>query len=259
MNLTTDVEYKADSERGYLDVMTPDGDGPFPVVACIHGGGWAGGEKEGMTDYAEILVDLGIACIQPNYRLTGTDCHPAQQDDVSAALDWMVAHAGEYGFDTTRVGLTGVSAGGHLTALVGVKATARTDTGYTVRCMYPVCPAVDMVPFVRDNPDINDAVTALVGGPLAENADAANDVSVTPHVHAGAPPCVATHGEADGLVPCNQSVMLVDALRAVGVEAEAILVPGVDHAAFMPDTGPAEPLGGIAPFREFFTKHLLTR
>ena len=257
MTLHTDVLYSPGNERGYLDITVPDGDGPFPFVVGIHGGAWQGGEKEGMYPYAEILAEMGIAAVLPNYRLTGTDPHPAQQDDVLCALDWAAEHAAEYSLDPARVGVTGVSAGGHLTALVGLKATQATDAPYTIRCMLPVCGPTDMAHFLADSPAIRPVLEALVGGPMEENAQATADVSPITHVHPGAPPCLATHGDIDSVVPHNQSAFLVDALRAVGVEAQLILVPGVDHAAYMPDTDPPEPLGGAEAFRGFFRRHLL--
>ena len=256
MTLTTDLQYMAGNERGYLDIMRPDGPGPFPVLVCIHGGGWANGEKEGMYPYGEWAVEMGIAAVLPNYRLTGMAPHPAQQDDVLAALDWVAAHAADYSLDASRVAVTGVSAGGHLTAQVGVLATKR-KVDYTIRCIYPVCPPTDMPRFLTDNPDIRPVLEALVGGTAEDKGEAMMDVSPVFHVHPKAPPCVAAHGGADKLVPCNQSEVFVAALRKAGVPAEAIIVPGVDHAAFMPDLEPLEPLGGMKPFREFLSKHLL--
>jgi len=259
MTLHTDVPFLPDYEPGLLDMMIPDGPGPHPVVICIFGGGWVGGRKEDMYHFAEWLVEIGIAVVLPNYRLTGVAPHPAQQDDCLAAMDWTAVHAADYGLDPRRMGITGVSAGGHLTALVGLKASRRTDAPYTIRCMLPVCAPTDMRRFVQDNPAIRPTIEALVGGPLEEKDAALCDVSPITHVHRNAPACLMTHGAADSLVPCSQSVILVDALRALGVEADAILVPGVDHVACMPGLDPPEPLGGLKAYQGFFRRHLLER
>ena len=146
MIFDTDLRF-GDWERGLLDVMTPDGEGPFPVVVCVHGGGWRFGVKDDMHPYAEWLLPLGIASVLPNYRLSDEAIHPAQQDDVIAALNWIANNANEYHFDVDRTGLTGVSAGGHLSAQVGCLAKERAPR-VRVRCMYPVCPA-DGFPPVR--------------------------------------------------------------------------------------------------------------
>jgi len=257
MTLQTDLVYRPGSERGVLDVMVPDGKGPFPAVVCIHGGAWMGGNKDMLYRYGEILEGMGIASVFPLYRLTGTHPHPAQEEDIFAVLGWMAYHAREHGFDARRFALTGASAGGHLAALVGLKATRIKDLPYVVRCILPVCAPTDVMTFVRDNPGVRDVLQALVGGVLEEKADAARDVSPVSHVHPNAPPCLATHGGSDGVVPHTQALQLVEALRAVGAEAEAIIVPGVGHAAFTPDVEPLEPLGGAEAFRAFFRRHLL--
>ena len=256
MTLITDLEYHPGNERGFLDLMIPDGDGPFPVLVCIHGGGWQDGNKEGMGIFGEWAVEMGMAAMLPNYRLTQMASHPAQQDDVLAALAWTAEHAEEYRLDMSRVGITGVSAGGHLTAQVGMLAT-KTDVPYTVKCIYPVCPPTDMRRFCADNPGINETIEALIGGPLEEMTEALEDVSPISHVHKNAPPCIAAHGGADGLIPCTQSEIFVEALQNVGVDARVIIVPGVDHAAVMPDIEPLEPLGGMKAFREFLMRYLL--
>jgi len=260
MTLQTDIRYRDEGDRALLDVMVPDGAGPFPVVLCIHGGGWVGGDKEMLYPCGEILLEMGIASVYPLYRVTGTHPHPAQERDIFAVLGWIAEHAAEYRFEARRVGLTGASAGGHLTALVGVKATRRKGLPYTVRCILPVCAPTDMVSFAeyaRANPDLLSVIEALVGGPIDRNAANARDASPLRHVHPNAPPCLCAHGASDGVVPPSQSLAFVEALKRANVEAEAIIVPGVNHAAFMPDTDPPEPLGGRAAFEAFFRKHLL--
>ena len=260
MDVQTNLAYRPDSERGLLDVMIPDGDGPFPVVVCIHGGGWVGGNRDMLYPYGEILEKMGIASVYPLYRVTGTHPHPAQEEDIFAALGWIAYHAREHRFDIARIGLTGASAGGHLAALVGLKATRTSSLPYTVRCILPVCAPTDMISFAsyaHDKPDLLNVIEALVGGGIVENEERAKDASPISHVHAKAPPCLCAHGDADGVVPHAQSLELVKALRQIGISADAAIVPGVGHAAFMPDTDPPEPLGGGEPFRAFFRKHLL--
>jgi acetyl esterase/lipase len=175
-----------------------------------------------------------------------------------AALAWMAKHASEYRFDCDRFGITGASAGGHLTALIDLKATKQANLPYTMRCMAPVCPPTDFTTFVRDSPPIRPTIEALVGGVLEDHAAQVRDVSPLHHVHKSAPPCLVTHGGADTVVPSTQATMFVDALKAVGVEADVLIVPGVDHAAFTPGIEPLEPLGGLDAFRAFYTKHLLS-
>ena len=258
MNVAVNLAYRAGGERGLLDLFMPEGEGPFPVVVCIHGGGWREGDKTGMHSYAPFLPKIGIAAVCPNYRLTATDPHPAQQDDIFAVLDWITANARARRLDAQRIGLTGVSAGGHLTMLVGVKAARRAKGAYTVRCMLPVCGVSDVALWLKQKPQYLEHVQAFLGGPPAERGAVERDASPIVHVHGDAPVCLAIHGEADAVVPVIQSPMLVGALRKAGATAESLTLPGLGHIASMPDTNPPEPLGGAKVFQAFFRKHLLT-
>jgi acetyl esterase/lipase len=257
VKIIRNLRYRAGSDRGLLDLFTPEGDGPFPAVVCLHGGGWSGGDKQDIHGYAPFLTEIGIAAICANYRLTTTDPHPAQQEDVFAVLDWTAANASAQRLDPQRIGLTGASAGGHLTMLVGVKAGRRPKSAYTVRCMLPICGVSDVALWLKQKPQFLEHVQAFLGGPPAERGAVERDASPIVHVHRGAPPCLAIHGEADDVVPVNQSSLLVEALRKAGAEAEALILPDLGHLGTMPRTSPPEPLGGAKVFQEFFRKHLL--
>jgi dipeptidyl aminopeptidase/acylaminoacyl peptidase len=172
-------------------------------------------------------------------------------------LDWIAAHAGEYAFDPRRVGLTGASAGGHLTALAGVKAASRAPAPWTVRCMAPICCVSDIALWFRDRPQYLPNVKGILGGLPEEEPDVERSASPIAHVHAGAPPCLAIHGDIDDVCPINQSVLFVEALRAVGAQAELFVVPGVGHSSLMPNVTPPEPLGGKRRFIGFFREHLI--
>ena len=69
----------------------------------------------------------------------------------------------------------------------------------------------------------------LLGGPIGEHRQLAATASPVTHVHAGAPPFLLQHGEADTWVPCDQSVRFAERLRSAGVTVELEVVPGADH------------------------------
>ncbi len=270
-----DIAYRPGSERGVLDLYLPDGAGPFPVVVVIHGGGWRQGEKERMREFGDVLSAAGIAAIAPNHRLTTTDPHPAQQDDIFAVLEWIAANAAEYRLDPSRVGLTGISAGGHLTALVGLKATRSRarDTGCVVRCMMPFAGVHDLGASPEGQADrwhvVEPMIEALVRGPAEGSDRRLASASPLEQVHPNAPACLAVHGENDRLVGPVHSERLVAALRnasssqselatsASADEAEVLVVPGAGHGGYHPNTDPRQPLGGSELFVSFFTKHLM--
>jgi acetyl esterase/lipase len=259
MKFHRDSIYGSEHERQKLDVMLPEGDGPFPVVVAIHGGGWREGSKDGdMPKYGKLFVQFGLAVVIPNYRLSGTHPHPAQERDIFSVLDWIAKNGASYKLDPRRVGLTGVSAGAHLAGLVGVKAAkaSRANSGCAVRCLLPVCGVFDIARWFADKPAYRDYMEDFLGGTMESSTAAMRDASPVHHVHSAAPPCLTVHGAQDEVVPCNQSALFVETLKKVGASAESVIVPQVGHAAFMPDD-PTQPLGGTEIFHAFFRKHLL--
>jgi len=115
-----------------LDITVPDpelhGEGPYPAIFFIHGGGWRYGNL--YDGFGEgVLQDgpeRGYVAVSINYRLTLAEDEdgdprfpwPAQIEDSRCALRWLTSHADEYGVDIDRVGLAGYSGGGHLALLI---------------------------------------------------------------------------------------------------------------------------------------------
>lgn len=72
-----------------LDIARPaEGDGPFPIVFVIHGGGWRGGSKEQTRPALNAFAQRGYVAISPQYRFCPKDRFPAQVYDVKAAVRW---------------------------------------------------------------------------------------------------------------------------------------------------------------------------
>src|SRR5262245_54683719 len=82
-----DVAYGT-HERQKLDVYVPKGDGPFPLVLWVHGGGWEGGSKDGGNPTVGLL-ERGYAVASTNYRLSKHAVFPAQIHDVKAAVRFL--------------------------------------------------------------------------------------------------------------------------------------------------------------------------
>ena len=100
-------------------VITPDGDGPWPVLVWIHGGGWVIGRAAESTITAQRLaVGAGCVVVNVDYRLAPEHPFPAAPDDCSAVAHWVLVHAAEIGGDPARVAVGGDSAGGNLSAVV---------------------------------------------------------------------------------------------------------------------------------------------
>ncbi|MBM3855948.1 MAG: alpha/beta hydrolase, partial [Verrucomicrobia bacterium] len=90
----------------------------IPCIVVIHGGGWRSGDKTRFAGQAAYLADKGFAAACIGYRLLPEVTFPAPIVDCKAAVRWVRANAARYGIDPERIGATGGSAGGHLTAML---------------------------------------------------------------------------------------------------------------------------------------------
>jgi arylsulfatase A len=91
---------------------------PLPAIVCIHGGGWAKGTRASHANLAKGIAAKGYVAVTISYRLSGEAPFPAQIHDCKAAVRWLRANAAKYGIDSNKIGAIGLSAGGHLTALL---------------------------------------------------------------------------------------------------------------------------------------------
>ena len=105
-----------------LDLYGPSSGGEevLPVIVLVHGGGWGKGSHRTYRPLAINLAKRGFYTIAAEYRLSGEAPIPASVFDLKACIRWVRANATEYHFNPNAIGITGGSAGGHLSALVGV-------------------------------------------------------------------------------------------------------------------------------------------
>ena len=119
-----DIEYARVGNKSLkLDLYLPEGQGPFPLIIWVHGGGWTSGDKSLSANSSQIRqTTRGYAVASVNYRLSQEAKFPAQIEDCKAAVRWLRANATQYNVDPSRVAAWGSSAGGHLVALMGTSA-----------------------------------------------------------------------------------------------------------------------------------------
>ena len=122
-NCHMDIQYGTLPEQ-ILDLYLPEtGDGPFPTMVYVHGGGWSMGTKtEGFLGGAIGLLEKGYAVISINYRLVPKTRFPEFIFDSKTAVRWARAHAEEYKLDPSRFAMAGDSAGGHIALMMGFTA-----------------------------------------------------------------------------------------------------------------------------------------
>lgn len=236
----TDIPYVTNGhERQKLDLYLPSvpDEKPRPVFIRIHGGAWRHGDKLAQRSVAN-YVKKGYVGVAINYRFSQQAIFPAQIEDCKAAVRWLRAHASEYGIDPDRIVVMGGSAGGHLAALLGTTGdTTVFDVGENLDQSSAVCAVIDSygptdLLAAAKTPGFENKgsmVTQLLGGPISEKTDLAKRANPITYVSAGDPPFLILHGDADPIVPLNQSELLHAALEKAGVPSEFHVVKGGAH------------------------------
>lgn len=252
-----------------LDLYLPPANGgTLPVVVFVHGGGWRAGTKDDWHPSFHDLLTHGFAVANINYRLSTEAPWPAQIDDCKAAVRWVRAHAGDYHFDPDHIGMWGHSAGGHLTALMGVSNNVASLEGTegvigvssAVQAGCDWSGPVDIALFARQVAPLYsrgvDMTNQLMGGADKATQESLAQASPITYVSASSVPFLIMHGEKDNVVSQEQPKLLDDALKKVGVESTLIIVPGADHGIVShPSQGPNVP-DVYTPVTAFFEKHL---
>lgn len=208
-----------------LSIHVPEGEGPFPAVVLVHGGGWVGGSPELMNDLARFLTDAGYLTVNTSYALAnGQPGFPVAVDDVACA----VRNAADHPDSDGSVTVVGHSAGAHLAALaaldVGVygKGCVVTEPTIPDRLVglagpYDVARVGPLiVPFFGVPPN-EDPELWQAGNPL-------NQVANNPDLSS-----LIMHGEEDGLIDLSFATDFADALTAAGSEALVEVVEGARH------------------------------
>ena len=116
-----DVEYQQlDGAPWLARVYRPVGVGPFPTIVDVHGGAWNNGDRTNDTVLDQALASRGILTVAIDFRQPPQAGYPASVQDMNLAIRWLKVHAGEYG-GVDKVGALGVSSGGHLVLLGGIR------------------------------------------------------------------------------------------------------------------------------------------
>lgn len=244
--LHRDLAYVIDGhERQKLDLYLPKSETLLPLIVWIHGGAFKHGSKES-EELPVAYLSRGFALASINYRLSQHAIFPAQIEDCKAAVRWLRANAAQYGLDANRVVAWGPSAGGHLSSMLGTTGqTNQFDVGEHLELPSRVQAVVDYfgpTDFLQmdaqrlpdgmehDPPDSPESL--LVGGPIQKNPDKVAAANPITYVTADAPPFLIVHGNRDPLVPYQQSLLLLDALKAAGCDVTFYTVEDGGHGRF---------------------------
>jgi len=213
---------------------------PVPVLINIHGGGWVGGTKEGNN--VEILpyFALGFSVVNVEYRMARNALAPGAVEDCRLALKWVIKNAKTYNFDTTKIVVTGGSAGGHLALMTGMlnfeagfdatKDWDQENPSMRVAAIINWFGITDVKDLLSGENRQNYAVSWI--GTQENGAKLAERVSPLSYVRKDLPPILSFHGTKDQLVPYAHATRLHAALDKAGVPNKLVTIPDGKHGGF---------------------------
>jgi acetyl esterase/lipase len=228
-----DVSYGASTQQN-MDVYLPANrnSSTTKVMVMIHGGGWNTGDKSELTQYADSIRKRlpDYAVININYRLAlGSDLFPTQENDVKAAIQFLLDHSAEYKISQKYV-LLGVSAGAHLALLQAYKYASQVNPKVVISFFGPT----DLLDMYNHplNPLIAQSLAAVVGKTPAQDSLLYANSSPVNFVKSSSSPTILLQGGLDPLVSVSQAIMLKAKLEAASVVNQYVFYPSEGHGWF---------------------------
>lgn len=228
-----------------LDVLHPARPNGIGVILMVSGGWKSGAPGSFQTWVAAPLLRRGYTVFAV-YHISQPEATVTEiVEDVNRAVRFIRAHAAQYGVDPNRLGVTGGSAGGHLSLMLATRGTAGNPTASdpveressSVQAVAIFFPVTDLLNLGHSTENLGD------GGPpksfvKAFGPDATNlarwkvighELSPIYFVHSNLRPILICHGDADTLVPLEQSQRFQQAARDLGCTVELIVHTGGRH------------------------------
>lgn len=254
-----DVVLAADRPELLVDVYRPAAAGDRPgagaAVVVVHGGSFQRGDKGDVSEVSRALAESGYAVFDLRYRLAPQHPFPAALQDILCIVGRLAEPSAQtrYGVDARRIALLGRSAGGTL-ALSAAYAAAVTQHPAKQGALAPAlragCAVVDVAPAAvvaiyswtnlneayeapprLDPLDTPQVIRAYLGGPASQLAGPYRHASPVSYATLGSPlpPTLLVHGQADTLVPPQQSASLKTALTDAGHAVTHLAIPFAEH------------------------------
>lgn len=230
VSIKSDVIYgRKDGMALVYDVIQPQNADGAAVVYMVSGGWfsrWA--PPESRTERFKDLLDAGFTVIPVHHGSAPRYHVPDAYADVSLAIRHIKLHAQDYGIDANRIGVTGGSAGGHLSLMLGLASDSGNKNAASpleqqdnaVAAVVAYYPPVDLRRMVGPN----DRFPAL-------NFNAEHAASISPILHADPedPPTLLIHGDADELVNISNSEIMYAEFQKQRVVSNFITIEGGAH------------------------------
>jgi acetyl esterase len=117
-----DVEYLSHGGSPLLlRLFKPKGAGPFPLMIDLHGGAWCGQDRTSDVMFNEALAKSGVVVAALDFRMPPVAGYPASLTDINYAVRWLKTRADAFNARADRVGLIGISSGGHQAMLAAMR------------------------------------------------------------------------------------------------------------------------------------------
>lgn len=240
IDLYTDIVYATvDGYDLLLDIAVPKYiNSPVPAIVDIPGGAWRKVEKKAQD--ALFYAKHGFVGISINHRTSDVAVFPAAVHDCKTAIRWVRANAQRYNIDPERIGVTGVSSGGHLATLLGTSGGDEylegngdyLDFSSRVQAVVDHFGPTDFLQDYKDEISNNSAQSLFIGGSLMKNKDKVRLANPITYIDGTDPPVWIGHGEQDGMVNIAQSEILYEALKKANVPTKFVRVHNADHMYF---------------------------
>ena len=230
-----------------MDIFVPTGEKNGLAIVDVVSGAWHSDrskiEQHKMAQMYRIFCSRGYTVFGVRPGSISKFTAPQMVDHVQRGIRWVKEHAGEYEVDPERLGMTGASAGGHLACLTAVKSE---DGDTSVKSVAVFFPPTDLVTYVKnkmEGPSTGSKKEVPIATRLSalcfdrfksdtsteELLEALAEISPALHVTGKEPPFLLIHGDADELVPLEQSEIMVAALKDHDVPVELVIKPGGGH------------------------------
>lgn len=250
-----------------IDIFTPTGNKNGRAIVDVASGAWHSDRGKirdhQKAQFYDILCGRGytVFAVRPG-SITRFDAADMVAN-IETAIRWVKARADAYAVDSARLGLTGASAGGHLASLVALKTSRAGEDAARVAAVAVFFPPTDFLDFggrpidPRDDSRLGKIAAQLAFARQLDGLDdqQVNDklalISPARQVHAEAPPFLLIHGDADPVVPLQQSERLRDELTAANIPVDLIVKSGGGHPWL---TIPEE----VAKLADWFDRQLLS-
>jgi acetyl esterase/lipase len=258
-----DIPAAADRSAFLLDVVAPSvtSGARYPILVFAHGGGLNAGAKDDEThvntNLAIALARQGFLVLNINHRLAADAPHPAQAQDMAAAVRWAMDHAGAHGGDPQRIVLGGFSSGGYLATLLAGDPRYLHEAGAEparIRAVFAVSGFFDLHHLSQSFLVRKFIVEPAFGarGPAWEEA--------SPSTFAGAhwPPTLLLSAAQDRSAG-PQSDALCEQLQRAGVACRHVIVPASRHATAIAHLGSDRAAAQFEVLVEFLGRHTAVR